>query len=96
MRKMRDPEWKKELRSVLRKTAGHDALFHAFLQDILTPKEYDEIACRWQIVKELAQGTQHRDVAEHLHASISKVTRGARALLDSRGGFSSLLPPARS
>ena len=84
---------KRALRALLRRAAKNDHALDAVLRDILTPKEYDEIARRWQIVQQVADGVAHRTVARNLHVSISKVTRGARAILDSHGGFSALLPP---
>ncbi len=62
-----------------------------FLSDLLTPQEFDELAVRWQIVQELNKSTPQRAVAEKFGVGIATVTRGAKALVDSRGGFNRLL-----
>lgn len=62
-----------------------------FLSDLLTPQEFNELAVRWQIVRELAKGTSQRIVARKFGVGIATVTRGAKALNDSRGGFNRLL-----
>lgn len=62
-----------------------------FLSDLLTPQEFDELAVRWQIVQELSKGITQREVAKKFGVGIATVTRGAKALLDSRGGFNRLI-----
>lgn len=57
------------------------------LRDLLTPHELDQIAERLQIVKKLAGGMSQRDVKDNLAVSIEKVTRGAKAWRNSKGGF---------
>lgn len=57
------------------------------LQDILTPREFLSVAERWQIVLSLAKKLPQREIAEELHVSISKITRGSRALKYGSGGF---------
>lgn len=66
-------------------------LLNAFLMDILTPKEYEEIIKRWQIVKQLNDGISQRQIAKNLKISLSKITRGSRMLLNKNGGFNQLL-----
>lgn len=51
-----------------------------FLEDILTPAEFDDIATRLQLVRELKKGTPQRSIAKKLGISISKITRGSRTL----------------
>lgn len=80
-----------ELLYVLREIASDEDLFGAFLVDLLTPTERDDLAARWQIVKLLASNTPQRDIAQQLNVSIATVTRGSRALHDSKGGFSRVL-----
>lgn len=63
----------------------------SFLRDILTPHEIDQVAERWQIVKKLSTGMPQRQIRDELHVSIEKVTRGAKALKDSKGGFNLFL-----
>ena len=80
-----------QLRDAFRKAAKDDALLDRFLEDLLTPAEYAELATRWQIVQLLVNGLTYRDVAHKLHIATETVSRGARELMDVRGGFSQLL-----
>ncbi len=57
------------------------------LEDILTPQELEDIAGRWQLIRELAKGTPQREIASKLDLSISKITRGSRMLQFGSGGF---------
>ncbi len=57
----------------------------ALLTDLLTPKELGSLAKRWELLKELARGTQQRVVAKKLKLSISKITRGSRVLRHGTG-----------
>jgi len=66
-------------------------LMDEFLQDILTPAEYEDITTRWQIVKQLARGTPQREISNNLRVSIAKITRGSRELQNENGGFWSAL-----
>lgn len=63
----------------------------ALLQDLLTPKERESLAERWQIVKLLVSGMPQREIADRLGVSISKITRGSRVLQDGSGGFAKAL-----
>ena len=63
----------------------------SFLRDILTTYELEQVAERWQIVKRLSEGKSQRRVKEELGVSIDKVTRGAKAIKDSKGGFNLFL-----
>ena len=62
-------------------------LMDGFMEDILTPKEFEEIVTRWQIIKQLAKGVPQRKIAVGLGVSIAKITRGSRELRDKQGGF---------
>ena len=62
-------------------------LMGAFLDDLLTPAELDEIGTRWQIIKQLSLGVPQREIAAVLGVSITKITRGSRELRDTKGGF---------
>ena len=62
-----------------------------FLQDILTPNEYEEIVKRWQVVKQLSDGIPQRQIASNLKISLAKITRGSRVLLNKKGAFNQLL-----
>lgn len=83
---MNHPAYKKELLTLLTRFKNRRGLEH-FLIDLLTPQEFEEIITRWQIVKQLHQGTPQRDIAKNLSVSISKITRGSRVLLNKQGGF---------
>ena len=61
------------------------------LEDILTPKELQEVAERWQIVRALAAGIPQRTIADNLDVSIATITRGSRALHHGSGGFQHFL-----
>ena len=67
------------------------ALAKAFLQNILTPSELDEISRRLQIVKLLKKGVPQREVAKKLNVSIGTVSRGARELKYGETGFDRVL-----
>lgn len=57
------------------------------MRDILTPRELASVAERLQIIKQLARARRHREISKSLGVSIDKVTRGAKALRASAGGF---------
>lgn len=82
---------KLDLFEVIRTASEDHALLDAFLEDILSPKEYAEIIKRWQIILKLHEGVDQRSIAEQLKVSISKVTRGSLELQDEAGGFAQIL-----
>lgn len=63
-----------------------------FLQNILTPKELEEIALRLQIVKMLKAGVSQRKIAKKLKVSIATISRGSRELQYGPPGFHKVLP----
>lgn len=63
----------------------------AFLKNILTPSELEEIATRLQIAKLLNEGVAQRDVAKKLNVSIGTVSRGSRELKYGESGFKQVL-----
>lgn len=79
--------YRAELRRLLQEIAKEADTLGAFLVDILTPAEYNEIARRWQIVKQLSRRVPQRKIARDLHVGVATITRGARELLDPKGGF---------
>lgn len=83
-------KYKRELIDVLRRIQDRSQM-DEFLQDILTPAEYEDIVTRWQIVKQLARGVPQREIANNLRVSIAKITRGSRELQNEKGGFWSVL-----
>lgn len=80
-----------ELEEVLAAVSKDRALLHDFLTDLLTPGEYQEIATRWQIVKQLVRGVPQRDIMKSLGVAAATVTRGSRVLLNPAGGFRRVL-----
>jgi TrpR family transcriptional regulator, trp operon repressor len=60
----------------------------AFLKQILTPRELEEIPKRLQVVKMLKQGIAQREIAKKLGVGIATVTRGSREL--AKGSFKNL------
>ena len=63
----------------------------AFLKNILTPAELEEVSTRLQIVKLLKKGLPQREVAEKLSVSIGTVSRGSRELKYGGDGFEKVL-----
>jgi Trp operon repressor len=85
----------RELLEVVGSIAPDSELFSAFMDDLLTPMERKELGLRWQIVKALAEGKTQREVAVELGVSIATVTRGARVLKNTKGGFRDVLGTAK-
>lgn len=84
------PVYRKEIVALFSRITNTD-LMGAFLEDILTPQEFEDIALRWQLVRQLHKGVRQRDIAKNLGISIEKVTRGSRELRDTGGGFGRIL-----
>ena len=80
-------QYKKELIEILSKIAKDKQLLADFVRDILTPREFENISVRWQIVKRLAKGEHHKSIAEDLHLGVATVTRGSREMRKKEGGF---------
>ena len=78
-------QYKKELIEVLFKIADNKHILADFIRDILTPREFENISVRWQIVKRLSKGERHVDIAEALHLGVATVTRGSREMRKKRG-----------
>ncbi len=80
-----------EIVAVISMAAEDKRLLGEFLIDLLTPAERREIAARWQIIKQLDRGIPQRKIAENLGVSVATVSRGAREMLDPKGGFHKVL-----
>lgn len=52
----------------------------AFLGEILTRSECDNLSLRWQLLKLLDNGVSQRAIAQQLGISLCKITRGAKIL----------------
>lgn len=66
-------------------------LIEGFLFSLFTPSEADEIAKRWALVKDLAEGTPQREIAKELGLSLCKITRGSRELKKAGSPFKRML-----
>jgi TrpR family trp operon transcriptional repressor len=51
-----------------------------FLKGILTPKEFEELVTRLQIIKLLKTGLPHQEIARRLGVGVATVTRGSREI----------------
>lgn len=71
---------KKNIIDILIRVSKDPVLLNAFLEDILTPIEYEEIQRRWEIIKMLDSGMNQHEIAKNLHVGIATVTRGSRVL----------------
>lgn len=78
--------WKKELARLLASVKGEKDAGELLLA-LLTPAEHEELAKRWQIVKQLIRGASQRKIRDALSASIATVTRGSRELKYGNGVF---------
>lgn len=85
------PEYKEELVRIFSEIKGDKNLMKEFLKDVLTPAEFETLALRWQIVKRLEKGEDHRSIAGDLGLGVSTVTRGSRTLRNKKSGFHILL-----
>ena len=66
-------------------------LIAEFLASILTRRELQEVAGRWELVKLLARGQSQRAVARRLGMSLCKITRGSRELKKRNSAFKRVL-----
>lgn len=84
----------KEISGVLAAT-DDPMLIEAFLNSILTPKEIHDISSRWELVKLLDSGVSQRKIAENLHLSLCKITRGSKELKKQNSAFKKLIHKAK-
>lgn len=89
--KSNSEQYKKEIVDVISKIGKDKNLLEIFIKDILTPKEFDNIGTRWQIVKKLAKGEKHEYIASDLKLGVATVTRGSREMRNQNGGFQKVL-----
>ena len=59
----------------------------AFLRDVCTHRELQEMASRWAVVRHLADGLAYREIAAHTGASTATVTRVNQWLQRGTGGY---------
>ncbi|KKU67927.1 MAG: hypothetical protein UX89_C0010G0006 [Parcubacteria group bacterium GW2011_GWA2_47_16] len=81
-----DKKYREELMRLL-VSIKNPKLMDEFLEDLLTPSEFEDISIRWQIIKLLSRRIPQREISTNLGVSIAKITRGSRELLNEKGGF---------
>jgi TrpR family trp operon transcriptional repressor len=54
-------------------------------QEIFTKAELDDLSLRWLLMKKLKTGIPQRKIAEELHISLCKITRGSKLLKTPNG-----------
>ncbi|MDO9515245.1 MAG: Trp family transcriptional regulator [Syntrophales bacterium] len=52
----------------------------SFIEEILTPKEIQDLALRWKLLQELGKGETQRSIASKYGISLCKITRGSKIL----------------
>ena len=52
----------------------------SFIEEILTPKEIEDFALRWRLLRELNEGHSQRTIATRHGISLCKITRGSKLL----------------
>jgi len=52
----------------------------SFIEEILTPKEIQDLALRWKLLQELGKGKTQRSIASQYGISLCKITRGSKIL----------------
>lgn len=68
----------------------------AFLRDLCTRKELDEMSRRWQAVKLLDQSIPYREISEQTGLSTATITRINQWLQYGTGGYRTMLDHERS
>ncbi len=63
----------------------------AFLRDLCTLRELEEITQRWAVVRLLAEGISYREIAERTGASTATVTRINQWRQHGTGGYQMML-----
>lgn len=87
---MTNPTLPEDLLHVLA-VSGDVDLVRRVLYDLLTPRETEAIAERWEIVKRLERGMTQRAIRDELGASVTTISRGNRQLKYGHGGFRAAL-----
>ena len=52
------------------------------LNELLTPRELEDIRRRWQVLEDVYKGVPQREIAQRHKMSLCKITRGSRILHD--------------
>ncbi|MFA6844624.1 MAG: Trp family transcriptional regulator [Sphaerochaetaceae bacterium] len=61
------------------KTTNENQMYQLF-DEIFTPAEQKDLILRWNLLKELYQGTPQREIASKYKISLCKITRGSKIL----------------
>jgi TrpR family trp operon transcriptional repressor len=90
---IKDPELvAANISEMSRALSGADpTLVEEFLYSLFTSSEADEIAKRWALVKQIADGRPQREIAKDLGLSLCKITRGSRELKKESSAFKRML-----
>jgi TrpR family trp operon transcriptional repressor len=72
-------------------SSADPVLIEEFLYSLFTSSEADEIAKRWALVKQIANGRPQREIAKDLGLSLCKITRGSRELKKESSAFKRML-----
>lgn len=80
-------QYKRELIEVISKISKDKQLLADFIRDILTPREFENISVRWQIIKRLGKGEHQGAIANDLHLGVATITRGSREMRKKDGGL---------
>ena len=72
-------------------SSADPTLIQEFLYSLFTSSEADEIAKRWALVKQIANGRPQREIAKDLGLSLCKITRGSRELKKESSAFKRML-----
>ncbi|HOO89375.1 MAG TPA: Trp family transcriptional regulator [Syntrophales bacterium] len=51
-----------------------------FMEEILTPREIEDLSLRWKLLQELHAGSTQRSIASKYGISLCKITRGSKIL----------------
>ncbi len=72
-------ETKQELMQIVSELDNTNDVEQLF-DELLTPKEKEDLYLRWQLLKELHAGTPQRTIAKRHKISLCKITRGSKLL----------------
>ena len=64
---------------------------YRLFQDMFTEKEREDIALRWQLLKELHMGNTQRSIASRHRISLCKITRGSKILKEKNSAIKEIL-----
>ncbi len=68
-----------------------ESAMEKLIHELLTEREREAITLRWELMRQLKVGKTQRAIAENLHVSLCKVTRGNKILKDKNSISSDLL-----